>query len=436
MTRPHHHLFLLLGLGVSCSALAQVAALPVPKASLAVDAKGTGDPYPRADALVRRNVSALMERDTGKLQAWNPGDGIYGMWSDGDSTNPPPELEKQLRDTFERCVPLDHAIMPRGFQWSGDVHDFVFSPQAMQATLALQGALFAPFGSTTWKILRYSSYLTIKGRKTRLQLYTRLMWFVTTATPTQLRKAVIKMSADYGYRPVDEALRKSSGWLAGDSVTMLSQQVTPHVNTFALVTADSLGGEDAFDQQAAPKPPGHPAKPWSLNCLVTDDFAKDWLSKAKPGSTERWRVKDIYVGGVAQVAVLPLGEETEPYTMAHVDARLARERNLQPEQVAALRKAEQEELTKEAYRDSPKSRARLAEIAALQDKAADVTDQLRRGGYVEKWASMMKDITHRLGMNIDNKIDAMAIWIDERFQQTIQGLRRAARQIRDFLSSL
>ncbi|WP_414040860.1 hypothetical protein ACJU26_01820 [Acidithiobacillus sp. M4-SHS-6] len=431
-TRLHLPL-LLLFLGLSSTAWAKDVPTPAPKVSTPVESKGVGDPYPAADALARKNLSVYTDAvvggtlDFNRTRAW---DGSGTMLDVNGAAPSFAWVGKHFNESMRNCSALDSGITPQGMSWTSDLHDFAFSPKLMQAKLAAQGFLFAPLGTTRWKALRASYYLYFHGRKSQMQGFMRMLYFVSTASPSQIRQMVLQLSADRGYQASDTELRKLPGYVGGDTLTILKQQVTPHVFNQLMVSADEADNDDK--EEAAPTPSEH----WSMRCLVTDDFGKDWLNKVNPKTGKRWQPADLILGSMVEFSYLPLGEKTEPYTNAHVDERLARERKITPQQVAALRKAEADQVQKEIWRDAPQAQKALADIAALQDKAADMAEQLRRQGFVEQWASMTKDLFHRLGVNFDDRIDATAQRIDAKLQQAVHLARRAAQQIRRFLSAL
>ena len=161
-----------------------------------------------------------------------------------------------------------------------------------------------------------------------------------------------------------------------------------------------------------------------------------WLNKINPNTGKSWQPADLTTGYMTQISPVPLGKKTEPFTNAHVDERLARERHMTTQQIAALRKAEETQVQKEIWRDAPQAQKALATQADALDEAADVAEQLRRSGFAEQWASMMKDITHRLGLHIDGWIDAQAALIDAGYQKMADLARRGGKEVREFLSSL
>lgn len=373
-TRFHFLVYLFL-LGIASAVWAKDGPTPAPKISSQVGSKGVGDPYPAADALARKNTSVFMEATLGAHKNWEEADLSKTQAKDASGTSldvatgSGPSFawaEKHFNESLRNCSALDSGITPQGMAWSRDLQDYVVSPQAMQAALALKGQLFAPMGTSSWRILRISYYLHFKRNKSQLQGFMRVLHYVSTASPTQIRQTVLQLSADRGYRATDVELRKSSGYMGGDSVTFLAQQVTPNVENSAMVAADKLGEDD---EKADPK---IPVAAWSPNCLVTDDFGKDWLKKINPKTGEKWSPADLTFGYIVQTSYIPLGEQTEPYTNAHVDERLARERNVTPEQIAALRKTAEDQVQREIWRNAPQSRKALADLAVLQDQVLDM----------------------------------------------------------------
>lgn len=420
----------LLFLGLSSTALAKDGPTPAPKVSTQVESKGFGDPYPEADVLTRKNYSVFLDAlgggtgDFSRTRAWD-GSGTMADLATGAGPSFA-WFEKHFNESMRNCSALDLGITPQGISWSDDLHDYAVNLQAMQFKLAQQGFLFAPLGTRSWKVLRASYYAHFDGRKSQIQRFMRAIMFVSTASPSRIRQTLLQLSADRGYRAADGAWRKLPGYVGGDSLTILKQQVTPYVRNMLWVTAD----DHKDDATQAPSP--H----WSIHCLVTDDFGKNWLDKVNPKTGKRWQPADLTFGYMTQISPLPLGEKTEPFTNAHVDERLARERKMTPQQVAALRKAEEAQVQKGIWRDAPQAQKALAAQADAADQAANITEQLRRQGVAEQWASMLKDITHRLGLNMDAWIDAKAKWLDAQFQQVADLARQAAQKIRDFLGSL
>lgn len=425
---------LFLCLCISGAAWANDDPTPASKASTHVESKGFGDPYPAADALARKNSSVFLDAwqgrtmDFSRTRAWDAsgtkldlatGTGPSFAW-----------MEKHFNESLRNCSALDSGVTPHGIRWSDDLHDFVLSPQAMQAKLALQGLLFAPMGTRSWKVLQISFYEYFHGNKSQMQGFMRVINFVSNASPTQIRQAVLQLSGERGYQASDTELRNSHGYVGGDSLTLLEQRVTPNVANEAMVTADNLDEDDEKGDTQ------NPLIHWSLHCLVTDDFGKDWLNKINPNTGKSWQPADLTTGYMTQISPVPLGEKTEPFTNAHVDERLARERHMTTQQIAALRKAEETQVQKEIWRDAPQAQKALATQADALDEAADVAEQLRRSGFAEQWASMMKDITHRLGLHIDGWIDAQAALIDAGYQKMADLARRGGKEVREFLSSL
>ena len=432
-TRLHLPL-LLLWLGISSVAWAKDAPTLEPNVSTQAESKVVGDPYPAADALVRKNRSVLVDAmssgmsDFSRSQAWD-GSGTKADLVTGDGPSFA-WFEKHFNESMRNCSALDLGITPQGISWSDDLRDFAVSPQVMQSKLAQQGYLFAPLGTKSWKILRASFYAHFDGRKSQMQRFMRIIMFVTTASPSRIRQTLLQLSADRGYRAADQAWRKMPGYVGGDSLTILKQQVTPNVRNMLWVSVDQYADAGKEDATQMPSPQG------SIHCLVTDDFGKDWLNKINPNTGKSWQPADLTTGYMTQISPVPLGEKTEPFTNAHVDERLARERHMTTQQIAALRKAEETQVQKEIWRDAPQAQKALATQADALDGVADVAEHLRRSGFAEQWASMMKDITHRLGVHIDGWIDAQAALIDAGYQKMADLARRGAKEVREFLSSL
>ncbi|MGC9239892.1 MAG: hypothetical protein ACP5D5_09535 [Acidithiobacillus sp.] len=335
-----------------------------PESAIRVKSKGVGDPYPAADRLARENGSRYLDERPEAMQGWDNS----SAFSVGDRADPKFDKLRALWENDAReCTPLE-AHLP-GVEINSDLHDFVVPLRELQAYLALQGILFAPFGMRDWETVRFSTYLEADFYKTnpvrrehvksKLQTFYRIVPFVTTGTPEQVTKAIVKLAAQRGYEDVTP--RNVKGWVAGYHASFLQQRVTPNVHNGALLSIDEY--DDTL-----------PIK--DIFCLVTDDFGRSWLYKRdNPKTGKEYTVRDLSFGYIAQTSAIPLGEATEYFTNAYVDERLARERKMTPEQVMAEREALAERTFREAAKKAPNFQRFWAEVRDQHKKMEKVAAQ-------------------------------------------------------------
>ena len=344
--------------------IASLQSIPTaaPESAIRVKSKGVGDPYPAADRLVRENGSRYLDERPEAMQGWDHSGAFFVGSADPKFDKLVALWENDARD----CRPFA-AHLP-GVEISSDLHDFVVPLRELQAYLALQGILFAPFGMRDWETVRFSAYLEADFYKTnpvrrehvksKLQTFYRIIPFVTTGTPEQVTKAIVKLAEQRGYEDVTP--RKAKGWVAGYHASLLKQRVTPNVHNGALLSINEY--DDTL-----------PIK--SIHCLVTDDFGRSWLDKRNPKTGEPYAQRDLSFGYVVQTSAIPLGKGTEFFTNAYIDERLARERKMTPEQVMAEREALAERTFREAAKKAPNFQRFWAEVRDQYKKVEKVAAQ-------------------------------------------------------------
>ncbi|MCY0871518.1 MAG: hypothetical protein OWQ56_02185 [Acidithiobacillus caldus] len=413
-----------------CAALAEHGLdLSIPKAAppsaLKIERKGAGDPYPEADALLRHNMARILDGDWQGLRAHDNSGAVYS----GSYLHPDPRLqqmEDRLMAGLLKCQGMESQKFLPGVSLTDDLHDFVLSLSALQATLALRGQLFAPWGVRDWKALRLSTYLDadvsegdggLTYVQTRAQGFQRVVFFITTASPRQVHDAVVQLAALRGYEEV--RFPKVPGVHVPPGLTVLKQPVTPHMfNNAALsVSTDEDRAEDraeaaTFKKLAAMK----------VDCLITDELGRSWLQTVNPVTGRRYELGDLRFGALVQGSAIPLGEKTEYFTNAHVADRLARERNMTPEQIVAERNALEERKLREAAKKAPHFRAHLEKSkelmleAAAADKAyGETTPALR---------AEMRSALSRAGFSKQQSIDYV--------EQLLAGVGEAAQRAADY----
>ncbi|WP_308387767.1 hypothetical protein [Acidithiobacillus sp. AMEEHan] len=317
-----------------------------PKSALQVKSMGVGDPYPRANDLAIKNgtvvLNGLSSGDYSGSRAWNGEVSSSFLWG-GVESQRFDHITQQFA-TKGLCEPLDRPPPPHGITFSNDLKDFVVSLPALQAALGAKGILFAPSGTEQWMALKASTVLSPKpGVRTQMQTFTRAVFFLTTGDPRVVRDEIVRAAEALGYEDIPPP--KVPGFSGADDFAILKQPVVGAVFNSALVTT----GDDK-----AGKSFGRPARRMDISCLVTDKVSKNYLlHTVKPGTNHTYQIKDLRFGYIAQFSPIPLGKDTEPFTKAHVNARLEKERTMSPQQVAARRNAEEERLFREAYQNSP-----------------------------------------------------------------------------------
>lgn len=371
-----------------------------PESAIRVESKGVGDPYPAADRLARENASLYLDGRFEAMQGWRDSSSSSFFWGDPD-----PKFDKLLalwENDARTCVPIK-AHLP-GVEILSDVHDFVVPLKELQAYLALQGILFAPFGMRNWETVRFSAHFEgdlyrpqlhrQEHVKTTAQGFWRIVPFVTTGTPEQVTKAIVKLAAQRGYEDITP--RNLPGWVGGYHGSLLTQIVTPNVSNGALLAVSEHDDTDPISIK-------------DIHCLVTDDFGRSWLyKKANPKTGREYSMRDLSSGYILQTSIIPLGKETEYFTNAHVDERLARERKMTPAQVAAERDALAARSYREAAKKAPNHQRDLAEqrdLAKESEKTArqfkrDFPDRLRaillKAGYsravVDAWSNLYRQV--------------------------------------------
>jgi len=370
----------LVGLLLPSASLAektQPADIPraAPPSALKVEPKGPLDPYPKADRIVQNNSARWLDMEYGGFQAWDDSGAGYA----GDDLKRDPRLH-DLMDrvfaSFEKCQSLTEIPLPRGVRLSQDLHDFVVSPELLRLALASKGAVFVPAQSDGWRLLTFSFYLdgnfAQKGGgdsvyiKTRKQIFQRLLFFYSDLAPKAFRDAVVAAAAQRGYKDTTpDTIRKymhDSG-----EFTVLSQQVTAWTANSAYVVVDRIDGDETKRLRKL-----------AQHCLKSDDLGNNWLDSLNPATGRPYREGPFTTGYIVQYSVLPLGEDTEYYTNAHVNARLAKERNMTPEQIAEERRAEEERIFREAAKNAPDFQKLLADSKALSEKSIPAIEQLQR----------------------------------------------------------
>ncbi|WP_308387765.1 hypothetical protein [Acidithiobacillus sp. AMEEHan] len=348
-----------------------------PKSTLYTESLGSGDPYPAVEALVRHNEQRLADLDWKGMRSYDGSSAGY-MGDVGIDDDLEPKLRHVFFKALENCRGMSQTDMPKGVTLSDDLHDYVFNPSAVQASLAMQGILFAPEFSNGWKPMQFSwqfahNHLqhwdgTEKKGYTQIQNFWRVLFFVSTGTTQQVRAALIKAAADHGYAL--NPLPKGPGWQGGDGFLSFSQRVTPLVKNFALVTISNSGkaGDDAESPEDLKL--NNQLRSGGWRCLISDDFAKGWLSKVNPKTGRRYQLEDLTMGYIVQRSPLPLGKNTEQFTNAHVRKLLDDERKLSPTQLLANTKSVDKRITLDAFKHSPQRREKMLEAAKNLNSAA------------------------------------------------------------------
>ncbi|XTI72237.1 hypothetical protein ACQAYK_11185 [Acidithiobacillus sp. AC3] len=370
--------------------------------------QGPMDPYPAADALMRHNVGRLADLDWKGMRAHDNSSAGYL----GDSVvNGPMEakLQQITAKSLMSCRALSQSDMPQGFTLSDDLHDFVLNPAALQASLALQGMLFAPASTEHWRIVQVSWQLaghamphwdmTQKTEYTQLQTFWRVVPFVATGSMSQLHKAFIQAAAAQGY--VFNPPPKVPGWKAGDEFMTFTQRVTPEVANNAVIIVDDPSKDDGDPESVEDKKLMQKLHNTGWRCVVFNDLAKDWLTRINPKTNRPYQLCDLKMGYILQSSIIPLGKKTEEFTKAHLKERLDKESKMTPAQLAAYKKSVDKRLTLDTLNNSPQRREKTLEIigkfsnAKQKEKSFEKTEwpeiaaQLRKSGVPEEEISKM-----------------------------------------------
>ncbi|MBU2753196.1 hypothetical protein HFU84_08825 [Acidithiobacillus sp. CV18-2] len=366
--------------------------------------QGPKDPYPAADALMRHNVGRWADLDWKGMQAHDNSSAGYG----GDEIVDRPiqaKIQQINAKSLMSCRALSQFDMPQGFTLSDDLHDFVINPEALQASLALQGMLFAPESTKHWMILQLSWQLaghdmphwdgTQSAEYTKLQTFWRMVPFVATGSVSQLHKAFIQAAAAQGY--VFDPPPKVPGWKAGDEFMTFTQQVTPVVMNNAVIVISDPGTDDGDSESAEDRKLMQKLHNTGWRCLVFNDLAKDWLTRVNPKTNLPYQLRDLKLGYILQSSVIPLGKKTEEFTRAHLKERLDKERKMAPAQLAAYRKAEDKRLALDVTKNASTFQKKMLESAEYLDKGAEATKyyekiypELRKMGMPEEQIQQMK----------------------------------------------
>ncbi len=141
----------------------KVEPIKIPKAAPKSELKDLspidlGDPYPKVEQNVKHNAARFLDGDFEGMRGWDDSPGVYG----GSVSPRDPQLDQiseRLYDAAMRCQPFDSIKSIPGTQISSDLADFVVSLPDLQKALALQGIVFAPLGTTEWKLMRVNMRL-------------------------------------------------------------------------------------------------------------------------------------------------------------------------------------------------------------------------------------------------------------------------------------
>jgi len=383
---------------------AESLAIPkaAPKSALIIQSKGMGDPYPEAERLARFNGERLLDNDYQGMRAHDSSGAFFvGSTLPGDPR--PKQMENILVQSLASCQRFDSKPLPRGVALSSDLHDFVVPLRTLQGKLVLRGKLFLPLGTDDWKLLRASGYLEgefanpdggLKYMQTKSQSFYRVVYFLTTASPEEVHDAIVGLAADRGY---EEYVWPKLPGFQEDPVEsiLLQQKVTPSVTNTGYVSNE----KDPY--------------PNLNNCY-------------KQNIGDKYDHQKIRVGYIEQVSAIPLGEKTEYFTNAHVDDRLARERNMTPEQIAEERKEIEERTLREAAKKAPYFQNLMKKVAQGNAKVAQSSIQVRDNALPEFQRDLHR-LAHGLGMSGE--------WIDpfiNKARSDMSSAAQFARQAADY----
>ncbi len=378
---------------------------------------GMDDPYPRANALLLKNgakaLDAMTTHDISGFESWNNETSLAFSWGSADS-----RFERILNDFYQRfrqCSPIDRSPLAAGVQFSTDIADFPVPLSALQAALRAKGILFAPFGTEQWKVLKWTGlYSPEKGVVTKIQGFVRVVSFLSTGDIRTVRKAMLRAAEARGYE--DTTPPNGPGWLELDHVAFLKQPVVGAVNISALMSIDPASKANAGEL------------PGDVSCLITDKQSKTFLlHTVKPGTNRSYQIRDLSFGYIAQFSPIPLGKDTEPFTNAHVNARIEKERKMSPQQTAARRKEVEDRVYREKYQNAPGGQKftqnYIADMERLKRNALAFQQQIGTNG--QNWASEMK------------KTKIMPPdWVDERAAELASGAREGIKLTEDISNHL
>ncbi|MDD3761487.1 MAG: hypothetical protein PHO57_11770 [Acidithiobacillus sp.] len=357
--------------------------------------QGPMDPYPAADALMRHNAARFADLDWKGIRSYD--NSSAGFLGDSVVNSPIQAKIQQINaKSLMNCRPLSQFDMPQGFMLSDDLHDFVINPAALQASLALQGMLFAPESTKHWRILQFSWQLASHAMPhwngpntteyTKMQSFWRMVPFVAAGSVSQLHKAFIQAAAVQGY--VFNPPPKVPGWKAGDEFMTFTQQVTPLVANNAVIVISDPGTDGGDPESVEDKNLLQKLHNTGWRCLVFNDLAKDWLTRVNPKTNLPYQLKDLKLGYILQSSVIPLGKKTEEFTRAHLKERLDKERKMTPAQLAAYRKAEEKRLELDMVKNAPKLKELINKVAKGLEDSAEMEKDLQKNFYPKINAEM------------------------------------------------
>ncbi|MEL5848031.1 MAG: hypothetical protein U7M05_01535 [Candidatus Igneacidithiobacillus chanchocoensis] len=386
------------------SASANSLSIPkaAPKSALIIQSKGMGDPYPEAERLVRFNGERLLDNDYQGMRAYDSSGAFY----QGSVITEDPrykQLEDSLAKSLASCQRFDSKRFPPGVTFSSDLHDFVVPLKALQTMFALRGKLFLPLGTDDWKLLSMSAYTDgefttpddgSRYIQTKAQSFYRAVYFLTTATPEEVHDAIVGLAADRGYKeviwPKDPSLH-----IDPIETIILNQRVTPNVTNACLITNE----RDAYP---------------NLNICYKNNIG------------DKHNHNKLRIGSILQISAIPLGEKTEQFTNAYVDDRLARERNMTPEQIAEERKEIEERTFREAAKKAPYFQNLMKKVAQGNAKVAQSSIQVRDNALPEFQRDLHR-LAHGLGVSGE--------WIDpfiNKARSDMSSAAQFARQAADY----
>ncbi|MBU2791001.1 hypothetical protein HF288_05635 [Acidithiobacillus caldus] len=356
-----------------------------------------GDPYPKLEQIVRHNASRLLDGLNGGgfegMRSWDGSPGVYG----GSALHRDPQLDQiteRLYDAAMRCQPFDSIKSIPGTQISSDLGDFVVSLPDLQKALALQGIVFAPLGTTEWKLMRVNVYFdadTDDGEKkgyvrTKAQGYKRIAMFMTTGTTPQILKAITDHAAVHGYRKV-KLPPNGNVFHWPSNMVLLEQPISLWVANKALISVGVSDGPGADVPTAQELARERKLSQKMSECVVTDDSGKNWLGTVNLATGLRHTVADAQMGVILQTAGIPLGASTEKYTKAHVANYLQERKKLKdkltPQQLAERDEMLDERVKRDIAKNSPKAKKNLEEGARLSEEYI---------ANAPKWAQMLKEM--------------------------------------------
>ena len=376
---------------------------PAPASALETSPKGAFDPYPRADQITLHNVALATdfvlrhgeEQELRGLERWNGMAGFSVDLRSGTNRNDPNLLraEDQILDLAATCRSLENLNLPPRAEVSSDLADFVVPLRALQGILTQNGILFAPVGTRDWKLIRLTS--EIEGDDgTAIQSFTRIVGFMTTASPEALKKVVTELAAARGYEVVP--LPRTGKCFPPPGMLLLKQRVTAITANHAMLTMDDDDSSCGYDDSTPPDRLARleKAEKGMLNCLVTDQIGENWLRTINLATNVRHTVTDARIGYLVQSSVIPLGKDTEEFTNAHVAERMRLEKDLTPAQRKARQEALEERLERETLKRSANYKKMLevmGEMAELEQRSLPeqraVVDKLFGNSELGKYAA-------------------------------------------------